>query len=275
VNLRRVKIEWTNTDEVETVLDRKRIIIRLRHRKNMRKNMAIAITTYIQHVFPPTMSVVITDSLLLNAFNYLIARDIAKNDPYLVHEIKNVIESQCSGSELHRLYEILDKLDEIYSQNLVIRLLLPEIIDVTSSIYPRSPPDLVNEINDLIDFLYRLSRGQLSEPIFRGKYFRIAVVRVAVPEKILYSQMKPHLNFIDYAVNKQLVNTVCILAAGPYKPYWARKLAHEVARRYPMEIRVDDLYEARYRGGITYVYCAVLKRIKTSANPLRYDSSPL
>jgi len=262
INLRRVRIEWTDIDDVDAILEREHIIIRFRHHRNMKKNMAIAITTYVLHAFPPTMRVVITDNVLLDAIGYLITRDIVKDDPYLVHEVKSIIDSHYEKLELQRLYEIIDKLDEIYAQNLVIKLLMPELIEVTSSLYPKSPPDLIDEIVKFIDFLYMLSIGKLEEPIFRGKYFRVAIVRVALPEKILFKQLKPHLDFIEYAVNKHLVNTVCILAAGLYKPYWAKKLALEASRKCNLEVRVDETYEAKYRGGTTYVYCAILKRRK-------------
>jgi len=262
ISLRRVKIEWADVDEVDAILEREHIIIRLRHHKNMKKNMAIAVTTYVLHAFPPTMRVVITDNVLLDAINYLITRDIVKEDPYLVHEVKSVIESRYEKLELQRLYEVIDKLDEIYAQNLLIRLFIPELIEITSSLYPRSPPDLIDEITKFIDFLYMLSIGKLEEPIFRGKYFRVAIVRVALPEKILFKHLKPHLDFIEYAINKHFVATICILAAGLYKPYWAKRLAQEASRRYDLEVRVDETYEAKYRGGATYVYCAILKRRK-------------
>ena len=261
-DLRRLKIEWADVDTVEAILEKERIIIRLRHHKNMRKNVAEALLAYVSHILPPTVKAVLTDDMVLDTISFTISHGIAKEDPHLVYELRRALETKYDKDKLKDLYSLLAKIHEIHEQNLLIRLVVPEIIQVCTKVYPKIPVDLPEEVRKFIDYVYGLVKGTLADPVFRGKYFRTVVVRVAKPEKVLMHELEPHLNLIKRAIKKNLVNTVCIVAAGPYKPYWAKKLTKKTVETLNLKVDVDETYEAKYKGELNYVYCAVLRRTK-------------
>ncbi|OYT56585.1 MAG: hypothetical protein B6U76_03275 [Desulfurococcales archaeon ex4484_217_2] len=201
----------------------------------MKKNMAEALLTYVSHILPPTVKAVLTDETVLDAISFMVSHNIAKGDPYLIYELRKALETKYSEDKLKDLYSLLDKIHEIYEQNLLIRLVIPETIQVCTKVYPKISADLSKEAREFIDYVHELVKGTLTEPVFRGKYFRTVVVRVAKPEKVLMRELEPHLNLIKHAVKRDLVNTVCIVAAGPYKPYWARKLTKKNCRNLRFE----------------------------------------
>ena len=109
IDLRRLKIEWADVETVEAILEKERIIIRLRHHKNMKKNMAEALLTYVSHILPPTVKAVLTDETVLDAISFMVSHDIAKGDPYLVYELRKALETKYSGNRLKDLYSLLDE----------------------------------------------------------------------------------------------------------------------------------------------------------------------
>lgn len=98
-----------------------------------------------------------------------------------------------------------------------------------------------------------------SNPIFKGKYIKLAIVRVGRPEKLVHSYIESHKGFSIKAL-RQSVEYLCILSAGVFRPYWAKKLREELEREEKLKIIVEDHYIAKYKGVNTYVYCALLKK---------------
>ena len=262
INLRRLKIEWADIDKVEVALEKEHIIIRLRHHRNMKKNIAETLLAYIPYTLPPTVKAVLTDETVIDGLSFMISRDIAKEDPYLVDELKKVIEEKYSKEKekLKDFYDLLEKINKVHEQSLLIRLVIPEIIRACTEIYPQVSPTLTEEIRKFIDYTYKLVTGTLTDPIFRGEYFRVVVVRVAKPEKILIEKLIPHLNLIKKAIKKDLTKTICIVAAGPYKPHYAKKLTQMAKETLGLRVDIDEVYQAKYKGSPNYVYCAILRK---------------
>ena len=263
IDLRRIKIEWADVETAEAILEKEHILIRLRHHRNMKKNIAETLLAYTSYILPPTVKAVLTDETVLDTISFMISHSVAKDDPYLVHELRTALEAKYSKYDRDKLrdfYSLLSKIYEIYEQNLLIRLVIPEIIQVCTKVYPKIPADLSEELRKFIDYVHELVKGTLTEPVFKGKYFRTVIVRVAKPEKVLMLELEPHLNLIRNAIKRNLVNTVCIVAAGPYKPYWARKLTKKTIETLDLKVDEDETYEAKYKGEPNYIHCAILRR---------------
>lgn len=111
----------------------------------MRKNLARAIVIYAREIVPPTIKVVVSEKTLLSSLTYTVVRDVVKNDPDVLHEVKMVLESDLSSVEKKHFAELLDMLTEIQKQGLVTSLVLPLLLDISKNLYPSTPSDFGNE----------------------------------------------------------------------------------------------------------------------------------
>ncbi|RLI80544.1 hypothetical protein DRP04_08055 [Archaeoglobales archaeon] len=255
ISNKKLKIIWTEEDVVESWLDKGFVIIRMKKHKNMHENLAKALLAYLPYTLPPTVHATVRKDLT-DGISYFIARDISKDDPYVVAELRKVIESKYD-SEQYMMF--LNKLENINSESLLIRVLLPEIVEASSIVYPNKPPELNDEIEKMIDILDRVVEGNIPEPLLNGKYISFAIVRVASTEKLLSSGIESHLTFAKKVLEKGIRN-IYVLAAGEIKPKWAKKLVERLIKELGLKLEFDDLYSGIYRGKRLNLYCCKLTR---------------
>lgn len=259
VSTKKLKIIWTQEDVIESWLDKGFVIVKMKNHKNMHENLAKALLAYLPHTLPSTVYATIRKDLG-DGISYFISRDISKDDPYVVAELRKVIENKYSSEEY---MELLNKLENVNSESLLVRILLPEIVEATNMVYPNKPPELNDEIEKMIDILNEVVNGNIAEPVLNGKYISFAIVRVAASEKLAFSGIEPHLKFTQKVLERGVKN-IYVLAAGEVKPKWAKKLVERLMEDIGLRLEFDDSYSGVYRGKRLNLYCCKLTRgVKT------------
>ena len=248
---RGIKILWTESDDVESYLNRGFVVVRMKYHKSRARNVARALMAYIPHILSPEVGAVMETDLAL-AISYVVAVGMAEKEPEVVRQIHEAVSIRFKDSLTVK--DLLPKLEEIDEQSLFSRILLPEIVKACLNAYPRRSQDLRDEIMNLIELLYALVKGDLRKPIIKGKYLNLALIRVAKLGKALFDpELEAHLKFAE----KANVREIYVLAAGKNAKL-ASKLTARISKELKYTIDFEDVYRAMYRGSLTNIYCGKL-----------------
>lgn len=246
-----IKIVWAEEEALEGYLEEGSVVIRMKYHKNRAKNIAKALVTYIPYTLPPKAKAVMEHDLAL-AISGAIAIRIAEHDPEVVGQIHEAIDAGFRDGSKGR--GLLGKLGEIDEESLFLRILLPEVTEACMKAYPERPEDLWNEAMELTNVLHSLVKGKVERPMVRGKYINLAIVRVALPEKIVLDpELESHLWFARRCRTRVLY----VLAAG-LKAKLASKLTRRICAELRYKIDFEDAYKSIYKKMLTDIYCAKL-----------------
>ena len=246
-----IKIIWVEEDVIESYLDKGYLVIRMRYHKNRARNLARALIAYIPYTLPKESRAVLESDLNL-AISCTIAKEIAKQDPEVVRQLYEAVETQFKDRDYGK--NLLKKFAEIDEQSLFTRILLPEISNACLKAYPRRPQVLYDEISELIDMLYDIVRGTAKLPILKGRFINLGIVRVASPDKVILDpELVAHLNFAKSCGTRILY----VLAAG-HNAKLATKLTHRISKELRYRINFEETYKALYRGKLANIYCGKL-----------------
>jgi hypothetical protein len=208
----KIKVEFGDEDKTKIDLERNELVIVLRKgTKYRQENIARTLLKAIPDLLAPEMRAVY-DPKFLDCLSAHIAKNLAKDYLPVITSINAFITAEMNEDKEYR--ELSQMLVEIDDESLLSRILLPELIDVAKIRYPHRDPQIDNEVLELIQKLQSVVRGEISEPMVCGKYFKMVIVRVAKPEKI-EMLLQPHINYVKHVINecKRLEN-IYILAAG-------------------------------------------------------------
>jgi len=208
----KIKVEWGDEDKTKIDLERNELVIVLKKGTKYRdENIARTLLKAIPDLLAPEMRAVY-DPRLLELLSAHIAKNLVKDYLPVVTSINTFITAEMYEDEEYR--KLSQMLVEIDDESLLSRILLPELIDVAKIRYPHRDPQIDNEVLQLIQMLQGVVRGEISEPMLCGKYFKMVIVRVAKPEKIEMF-LQPHLNYVKHAINNcKTLENIYILAAG-------------------------------------------------------------
>ena len=177
-----IVVEWGDEDKAIMDLKAGKLVIFLkRGRRNRYENIARALISAIPDLLAPEMKAIYDDKIL-TCLSAHIARSIAKEYQAVVTAINETISALTEDDEeLRKLASMLIEMDD---RSLFSRILIPEMAKIAMMRYPHRDPSIDREVIEFIKILHKLARGEkIEEPIIYGKYFRVAFVLVARPEK--------------------------------------------------------------------------------------------
>ena len=170
-------IEWGDEEKVLRNIEKGRLIIVLKGRKDRYENIARALIAAIPDLLSLEMRAVYNENFL-NCLSAHVARNLASEQPTVVTAINKAISA--SIEENPSLKELSSMLVEIDDQSLFSRILIPELVHIAKRRYPQRDPEIDEEVEEFIKLLYKLSRGEeVKKPVIYGKYIRVAFVRVS------------------------------------------------------------------------------------------------
>jgi hypothetical protein len=260
----RIVVKWGEEDEAILDLKKSMLLIVLRRGRKLRyENIAKAILKALPELLAPEMKVVY-DPRLVECLSAHMARNLVKDSQPIVTAINEFVASELEKDE--ELRKIVSMLVEIDDESFLSRILLPELIEVAKIRYPHRDPQIDDDFLNLVKTLHSIVRGEISEPIICGKYFRILFVRVARPEKV-EAMLLPHVQFVKHSLNKcPAMETVYVLAAkrNIAAAKALRMLLERELRDMGMKVKISEQeYTATYRGKPhTKLYICKLKMEK-------------
>jgi hypothetical protein len=209
----RVVIEWGAAEDAILNLKENLLLIVLREGSKYRhENIARALFRTIPYLLSPQVKT-IYDQKFVDILSAHLARSFARDYPPVVDAINDFIKTEIEKDE--NLSKLASMLVEIDDQSLLTRILIPELVKVAGQRYPHRDPAIDQEVLDLTEMLYKLVRSEEQKPVLCGKYFRLMVVRVARPEKIISGMLEPHVKFVKHSLdNCPTTESIYIVAAG-------------------------------------------------------------
>jgi len=103
-----LKVIWTESETLESYLERGFVVVRMKYHKNRARNIARALTVYIPEILPSEARAVMDPDLAL-AMSSVIATNIAERDPLVVQQIYEAVDVRFQDSSKGKIYSEIYK----------------------------------------------------------------------------------------------------------------------------------------------------------------------
>lgn len=231
-----LKVEWVSeNDTLETVTDKKQIIVYVPSYKNELSQAVGVLHSYCSKGFASSAKVYMPEEAS-QASDLIVTQKLTQYAGHNVYDYFNreyLPELLKSDTIVKKVFQKLQKVD---TDGLFIPVLLNEIDKYSSRIYPAIPtPDIAKTIVHLMDFIYTIvvrSPGEIVPLTFCEDEIKIKIV-LAVSD-ISYN-IEPCVKEAEDAIQEQRVNTIYVLATGSKIPF-AERIAESIYERNPLDV---------------------------------------
>lgn len=177
-----LKVEWARETSPEAFVQEGHVVLRLDHHRNQARNVMVAVMTYLPKALIPQARSY-THPVPLKGLDLTVARKVIA--PYgteaLTYFIHEALEPAFTESnEVRASCADLEALDD---RGLLFRVLVRELLQVGTALFPRAPSDEVrNETKEFVDFLSTIAKRERGQDVplkFQGRHISVGLVLVA------------------------------------------------------------------------------------------------
>ncbi|MHA1285677.1 MAG: hypothetical protein ACTSQP_24515 [Promethearchaeota archaeon] len=251
-----VKIEWVNSQNVESYMYQRQIIVRLRHFSNQDKNIVNTTLWYLKSGFLPKSKNFLDDSLKRSC-EYKIAvkifsarRDSGALDYFIEKELKPSLNSDIN---LQNDLQLLEDLDSI---GFFTRVFLIEIKFTGEKLLGAIPTSLIQqEIRNFAEFLREIAKKGKHEDVplsFKGQKIKSAIILVARHEILEKYGIEPYVRRISKLVNNGY-ESIYITGWGEEFVKKVIQIKNEAKRESIIVLRRYDYLLGENRKGILFI----------------------
>jgi hypothetical protein len=196
---KKVKIRWAKTtEEATSLLKEGEVLVVLRKSAHDEANIANALMAYLPKAMLPRARRYV-DRERMRAADLIVAKSVLRQNDQTSGSLDVFFDEHLdpARAESDTLKTKIQELDEIDLEGWLIRVLLAEYKQLGDELYPSEPDEHCwREAEELARWLYKLA---VREPgthtaslSFRGRYFRIAFIWVAIRDRIEQEGLRPY-----------------------------------------------------------------------------------
>jgi hypothetical protein len=194
---KKLKVKWADAEEAEALIKNGEVLVVMRRSEQHEENIAHALMAYLPKAMLPRARRYV-DRERMRAADLIIAKSVLTGDEtpsgaLPVFFDKHLDPARAEGEDLRQK---ITELDEIDLQGWLSRVLLMEYRLLGDELHPGEPDQYCREdAEEFARWLHRLAArqpGAYSSLTYTGRYFRIAVIWVAIKEKLAEQGLVPY-----------------------------------------------------------------------------------
>lgn len=193
----KLKIKWTKADDAECVLREGEVLVCMQRSEHEEENIANGLIAYLPKAVLPRARRYV-DPSTMQACDLVIAKSILSGeglDGALDVLFKTHLDPARAGDELVRTR--IDQVDELDMSGWLLRILLPEYRRLGDALHPGAiHRGCLNDAEEMRRWLCQLaarSPGDTGHSLsYPGRFFRVAVIFVAIKGRIETEGLKPY-----------------------------------------------------------------------------------
>lgn len=192
----KLRLKWTSVEQAEALARRGEVLVCMRRSRHEEENVAHAVMAYLPKAVVPRARRYV-DSTTMRATDLVIARSVLSEDgagAALDIFFQKHLDPACTDDTLRAKVR---QVDEIDLHGWLLRVLLPEYRRLGDALHPSEPSDAYREeAADLATWLGDLAArppgSKVSSLAYKGHFFRIAVIFVAIRGRIETEGLRPY-----------------------------------------------------------------------------------
>jgi hypothetical protein len=195
----KLRIRWTDAEEAKAAVENGEIIVFMRRSECHEDNVAHALMAYLPRAIVPRARRYI-DEQRMRASDLTVAKSLVTQEGLSRGLAEAFFERYFDPAkqESPELKQKLEELDQIDLHGWLVRVLLVEFLNLGEMLYPGEPnADCLKEAESFARWLYELAMrepGTEEVPLeFDGRFFRVAVILVALRGKLEASGPDPYI----------------------------------------------------------------------------------
>jgi hypothetical protein len=244
----KLKIRWSDAEEAQSVLRDGEVVVFMRPSRFHEENVAHALMVYLPKAVLPRARRYL-DATTMEAADLTLAKAIIGTTDAAQGVLDVFYEKHLDPAceEDAALQEKVAAMDEIDLHGWLLRVLLPEYRRLGNQLHPAEPdPRCVSDAEQFVRWLHSLAARQVGDdtlPLsYEGPYLRVAVIFVAIPQKLEKQGTGPYRKRAKTLVYSGRYDAVYLMARD--HNMWA---VREIVDKVGMDGRIDGVQMNEYK----------------------------
>ena len=252
-----LQMKWSDSETIETDLDKNNIVVMMRPYKSQAKNLAHVISVYLPEALLPKSRRYV-DPDLMKSIDQTLSKAFLKHNSTALNYYTALFMDTLENS----ITEMINRLEELNDVGYLTRVLVPEL-EKLSALYPReSNSEIAEETKELYncisDFVRKIedSVPLEGEGIFSGSVFNMAIIPIGKPELLLTSGITKHCAFVEKLRSEGIGSFYVVSTETLMKHY--NELLTRICKELKCSIAFQETYAGVFRKHKRNLVCALL-----------------